>query len=186
MLTPIERLLFVLLVAICLTAAYTTFKLMADIVMQGQGQLRLDNLFQRLVVGAVALLNQGRIIRHRRLTSIFHYMVAFGFIFYGLVNVVDVLEAFIPDFTIPGVIGDVYRLTADIFGFLVLVGVAYMLIRRFIAGDRALKIRDNVKVDPNARIGIPRDSLVVGGFILLHIGFRLLGQSFHLAEVGSG
>ena len=185
MLTPIERLLFVLLVAICLTAATTTFKLMADIIMKGQGQLRLDNLFQRLVEGVVTLLNQGKIIRHRRITSIFHYMVAFGFIFYGLVNLVDVLEAFIADFTIPGVIGDVYRLTADIFGFLVLVGVAYMLIRRFIAGDRALKIRDNVKLDPDARIGIPRDSLVVGGFILLHIGFRLLGQSFHLAEVGT-
>lgn len=185
MLTPIERLLFVLLVAICLTAAYTTFKLMADIVMQGQGQLRLDNLGRRLVVGAVALLNQGRMIRHRRLTSLFHYLVAFGFIFYGLVNLVDVLEAMIPSFFIPGVVGDVYRLVADIFGFLVLVGVAYMLIRRFIVGDRALKIRDNVKVDPNARIGIPRDSLVVGGFILLHIGFRLLGQAFHLAEVGA-
>lgn len=185
MLTPIERILFILLVAICLTAAYTTFKLMADIIMKGQGELRLDNLFRRLVEGAVALLNQGRIIRHRRITSLFHYMVAFGFIFYGLVNVVDVLEAFIADFTIPGLVGNVYRLTADIFGFLVLVGVAYLLIRRFIVGDRALKIRDNVKVNPDARIGIPRDSLVVGGFILIHIGFRLLGQSFHLAEVGT-
>ena len=144
MLSPIERLLFVLLVAICLTAAYTTFKLMADIVMQGQGQLRLDNLFRRMVVGAVALLNQGRIIRHRRLTSLFHYLVAFGFIFYGLVNVIDVLEAFIPDLTIPGVIGDVYRLTADIFGFLVLVGVAYMLIRRFLVEIGRASCRERV------------------------------------------
>ncbi|MCL4870058.1 MAG: (Fe-S)-binding protein [Anaerolineae bacterium] len=184
MLTPIERLLFILLVAICLTAAYTTFKLMADIILQGQGKLRLDNLFQRLVVGTMALFSQGRIIRHRRLTSFFHYLVAFGFIFYGLVNMVDVLEAFMADFAIPGLVGDVYRLLADLFGFLVLLGVAFLLIRRFPAGDRALKIRDNVKVDPNARIGIPRDSLVVGSFILIHIGFRLLGQSFHLAHSG--
>ena len=63
--TPIERLLFILLVAICLTAAYTTFKLMADIVMQGQGQLRLDNLFQRLVVGAVRQIATSRIKRSR-------------------------------------------------------------------------------------------------------------------------
>jgi hypothetical protein len=54
--------------------------------MRGQGHLRLNNLFQRMVRGLVALITQGRILRNRKLTSLLHYGVAWGFIFYGLVN----------------------------------------------------------------------------------------------------
>ena len=98
MLTTTEKLLFGLLVAISLMATYNTFGLMARIILRGQGRLYFDNFFGRAWAGFVALLSQGRMIRHRKLSSIFHYGVAWGFIFYFLVNAVDVLEGLVPGF----------------------------------------------------------------------------------------
>ena len=188
MLTTTEKVLFVLLVAISAMATYTTFKMMATIIGRGQGKLRLEDLPRQIMTGIVALFSQGRIIRHRKTASIFHYGVAYGFIFYGLVNVLDVMEALIPGFHfLPGnIIGNVYRLLADVFSVLVLVGVIYFLLRRFAAKDPALTTRENVMLLPRVREGgISRDSLVVGLFILLHVGFRLLGASFLVAQHGS-
>ncbi len=184
MLTLIEKIIFALAVIGSLYLTYVTFSKMAKVIQRGHGQLRLDNLPQRVMTGLIALASQGRIIRHRSVTSLFHYGVAWGFIFYGLVNILDVLEGYIPGLHIPGPIGGVYRLLADLFSVAVLVGVAYFLIRRFIAGDKALTIRENVKLLPKARQGIPNDSLIVGGFILAHVGFRFLGASFLTAAAG--
>src|SRR5690606_41749949 len=84
MLTPTEKFLFILLVAISLSATAVTFNEMRLVIARGQGSLRLDNLFQRMIRGLVALVTQGGIIRNRKLTSLIHYGVAWGFIFYGL------------------------------------------------------------------------------------------------------
>lgn len=187
MLSTFERIMFVLLVAISLTAVYNTFRQMWLVINRGQGTLYLDNLPRRVMAGIAALLTQGRIIRHRKLTSLFHYGVAFGFIFYGLVNVIDVLEGWIPGFHFMegNIIGDLYRLAADLFAVAVLVGVIYFLLRRFAAQDPALKARDNVKLmDSVRRGGIEVDSLIVGFFILFHVGSRLLSAAFLVALEG--
>ncbi|MBE2197185.1 MAG: (Fe-S)-binding protein [Anaerolinea sp.] len=187
MLTPTEKLLFGLLVAISLTATYNTFGQMARIVLRGQGKLNFDNLFKRIMDGLGALISQGRIIRHRKLSSFFHYGVAWGFIFYFLVNAVDVMEGLIPGFHFlpDNLVGNLFRLSADVFSFTVLIGVFYFLIRRFAAKDPVLSIRDNVLLHPNVRQGgVWKDSLVVGLFILLHVGFRLLGASALIAQHG--
>jgi hypothetical protein len=105
-----------MLVIIVLTATANTFSQMARIINRGQGKLRLNDLPRRIVTGIVALFSQGRIIRHRRITSLFHYGVALGFIFYLLVDLIDILEGLIPDFafledTLPG---NVFVLLADL------------------------------------------------------------------------
>ncbi len=187
MLSPFEKTLFVLLVIICLTAVANTFAMMARVINRGQRALYLDELPRRVMAGIMALITQGRIIRHRKLTSLFHYGVAFGFIFYGLVNVIDVLEGLIPGFQFfpDNIIGHLFRLAADLFAAAVIIGVAYFLLRRFAAQDPALKTRDNVKLMDRVREGgIAVDSLIVGLFILTHVGSRLLGASFHLAQHG--
>ena len=181
MLTLVEKILFAIAVLASLYMTYVTFGKMVKIVMRGQGQLNFDELPKRMMTGLSALISQGRIIRHRKVSSLFHYFVAWGFLFYFLVNAIDVLEGYIPGFHIPGVIGDLYRLLADLFSVAVLVGVAYFIIRRFLANDKALTFRDNIKLHPNVPKGIPKDSLIVGGFILGHVGFRFLGASFLVA-----
>jgi Fe-S oxidoreductase len=160
---------------------------MYKIIMRGQGKLKLDELPRRIVTGLVALFSQGRIIRHRKLSSIFHYGVAWGFIFYFLVNGIDIAEGLITGFEfLPNhIIGDIYRFAADIFGALVLIGILYFILRRFAWGDKALTARENVMLYPQAREGgISKDSFVVGLFILFHVGFRMMAAAFLIAQHG--
>lgn len=187
MLTSVEKLLFLLVVAISLTATYNTFNQMALIIGRGKGRLNFTDLGRRTIIAIQALVNQGRLIRHRRITSIFHYGVAWGFIFYGLVNVIDALEGLVTGFHFfeNNVIGQLYRLTADLFSVAVLVGVAFFLIRRFVAQSKVLTIRDNVTLMPKAKDGVRQDSLVVGMFIIFHVGFRFLGASFLILQHGA-
>ncbi len=188
MLSPTEKVLFILLVAISLTATYNTFGQMFKIILRGQGKLNFDHFLRRAGEGLLALASQGGIIRHRKISSAFHYGVAWGFIFYGLVNILDVLEGLITGFHFleGNIIGNIYRLAADIFSILVIIGVIYFLLRRFAAQDPVLSIRENVKLNPKARDGgVWQDSLVVGLFILFHVGFRFLGASIDIAQNGS-
>lgn len=186
MLTLIEKILFTLAVMASFYFTYSTFNRMYHIVLRGQGRLNFDDLPQRLMTGLMALISQGRIIRHRPLTSVMHYLIAWGFIFYGLVNVVDVLEGYIPGFRFLGdtSIGGLYRLLTDLFTAGVLVGMTYFLFRRFIAKAPALTYHDNIKLHPKVLAGIPKDSLIVGSFIWGHVGFRFLGASFLAAHEG--
>ena len=90
MLSPIEKVLFAFLVLVCGVATINTFGQMVKIIMRGQGKLRLDELPRRAITGLVALFSQGRIIRHRKISSLFHYCFACVFIFYFLVNAIYV------------------------------------------------------------------------------------------------
>ena len=187
MLSTFERIMFFLVVAICLTAVYNTFRQMGQVIQRGQGTLALNDLPRRAMTGLAALITQGRILRHRKITSLFHYGVAFGFIFYGLVNIIDVAEGLLPGFSFfhGNIIGQLFRLAADLFAAAVLIGVVYFLLRRFAAQDPALKIRDNVKLMERVRQGgIAVDSLIVGLFILFHVGSRLLSASFRVGLEG--
>ncbi|MGB3714340.1 MAG: (Fe-S)-binding protein [Candidatus Promineifilaceae bacterium] len=187
MLTNIEKILFLLLVFVSGYAAFLTFRMMFRSIGRGQGEIARDNPWQRIKALVVGTISQGGIIHRRRVASLFHYGVAWGFIFYMLVNLIDIIEGLISGFAFPGdnAFGDIYRLLADLFSVAVLVGVTYFLLRRFATRDAVLSVHDNVKLDPKAISGIPRDSLIVGVFILLHVGFRFLGQTFLLAIEGA-
>jgi Fe-S oxidoreductase len=187
MLTTVEKILFLLLLIVSGAAAFLTFRIMLRSIGRGEGEIARNNPGQRVWAFIAGTVTQGGIIHQRPLASLFHYGVAWGFIFYVLVNLVDVLEGLISGFVFleENVIGDIYRLFGDLFSIAVIVGVIYFLIRRFATRDDALSIRDNVKVNPKAVTGIPRDSLIVGLFILFHVGFRFLGQSFLLAAEGA-
>jgi Fe-S oxidoreductase len=120
----------------------------------------------------------------RRPTSVFHIAVAWGFIFYLLVNLGDILYGlFGLTFLGKGPIGDAYRLAADLASAAVIAGMVYFLLRRFVFDRTTLAYRENVMLLNSVRSGGPnRDSIIVGGFILLHVGFRLAGESFHVAQ----
>lgn len=191
MLTNIEKVLFILLAIICVAMAYNTFNKMFAVINRGQGELKWDELPTRLWKGVFALVSQGRIIRHRTITSIFHTFIAYAFIFYLAINGVDVAKAWSEPFADfyrngLGAFGGIVRLLADVLSVLGWIGMAYFLVRRFILGDKALEIRENVMLHPKARAGgVYNDSLFVGVFILFHLGFRFLGESFEIALHGA-
>src|SRR3970282_2321369 len=97
--------------------------------------------------------------------SVFHALVGWGFTFYLLVNVIDVTEAFLPGYVFleGATLGDLFRMGADVFSVSVLVGMAYLIVRRFVVRPSSLGVRDSTLLHPKARSGIRRDSVIVAG-----------------------
>lgn len=186
MLTVIEKLLFIVLVAAALVFAGRGFLYMFKVVMRGEGTLNLTRLPARALEALSIYFSQRTTLRARPLVSLLHLGVVWGFTFYFLVNVGDVLEGYFPVFRFlgtSGLIAGSYRLVADLLSVAVLVGVAYFLIRRFVLKDKALTFRENITLHPMVKAGwIRRDSLIVGVFILAHVGSRFLGQSVQIAQ----
>lgn len=186
MLTPVEKLLFPVLVALSLGATYQSVRLMLAVIQRGAAEGEMSGWAGRAVEALVATLSQRPVLRSRPATSWLHAFVAWGFIYYFLVNFADVLTGYLPDihFLGTGLLGGLYRLGADLLSVAVLVGIVYFIIRRFIFNPTGLQIREDIPLHPKARKGIRRDSAIVAGFILLHVGSRFVGQSLVLAREG--
>ncbi|MFQ3565914.1 MAG: heterodisulfide reductase-related iron-sulfur binding cluster [Aggregatilineales bacterium] len=189
MLTSVEKMIFLLLAAFSIGATYVGFREMWLVINRGQGKLHLENLPARLWTALTVYLAQHTTLKTRRLTSLLHLGIVWGFTFYFLINAVDVLEGFIADFRFlegAGLFSDAYRLGGDLFSVAVLVGVSYFVLRRFFLPNKAeLNYHENILLHPKVRAGgITRDSLIVAIFILLHVGARFLGQSVQVAEAG--
>ena len=150
---------------------------------------RLDHLPVRLGAGIARVLSQRTVFRARPWVSLFHSFIFYGFMLYLFVNLIDLLNGYLPHAWTEGIrlglVGDLYRLLADVLTVLILVGMVYMLVRRFWARDPRLEMGEPTLLHDKVRLGgIQRDSLIVGVFILLHVGFRLFGESFLLASEG--
>ena len=191
MLTDVEKMLFAALAVFALGASYAGFADMWRIIQRGQGRLHLDGLAGRAWRAAIAYLGQRKTLRTRRVTSLLHWGVVLGFSYYFLVNAVDLLLGYLPQFPLTlssfGGAYDGFRLLGDLFSVLVLIGVGYFILRRLVLPDgRALGFHDNVLLHPRAKAGgVTRDSLIVALFILLHVGARLLGESLAVAQHGA-
>ena len=188
MLSLTEKILFIFLAIVCVVATINTFGNMGKIIWRGQNDLNFKDLPQRIIKGLAALFTQGRIVRHRRVTSLIHLGIAYGFLFFQQITLYDLLEGFVPGFVEAihdNIFAQLFRFTADIFATVVFLGMLYFLLRRFAFADQALTTNENVMLHPDARAGgIRKDSLVVGMFLLLHMSSRLLSQSFLIAEHG--
>jgi Fe-S oxidoreductase len=186
MLTSVERVLFLLAALLSLTLTALAARRIVRTIGRAQGRPSLDGLGRRIVEAAVKFVTFSPTLQVRRWTSVFHALVGWGFTFYLLVNVVDVAEAFFPGFVfLEGLtLGDLFRLAADVLSVGVLVGMAYLIVRRFLVRPKSLSVRDSTLLHPKARFGIRRDSAIVAGFIVLHVGARFVGRSFLLALEG--
>ena len=190
MLTPVEQMIFLLLALFAIGSAYSGFQEMARIINRGEGRLHLENLPGRAWRALMIYLTQRTTLRARRISSLFHLAVVWGFTFYFIVNFGDLLQGFIPGYVFlaeTGPLYDAYRLLADVLSVAVLVGVAYFLLRRFVLPNRReLDFRDNVLLHPDVTAGgLRRDSLIVAVFILIHVGARFLGEATLIAEGGA-
>jgi len=184
MLSIYEKIFFILLVAVSVYLTYKSFSRMIQVINSGQGSLKFENLPKRISKALTVLILQNTVLKKRLLLSIIHAFIAWAFVLYFLVNVGDVLYAYIPDFHFlgQGTIGNIYRLFVDVFSGLAVIGVFIFLVRRFVFSSNALKIRDNVLLLDSAKTGVKKDSLIVGLFIMGHVGFRFLSESFMCAQ----
>ncbi|MEX1247889.1 MAG: (Fe-S)-binding protein [Anaerolineales bacterium] len=156
------------------------------IIGRGHGKPDWKLIPKRLIDVAVKTVALTPTWRKRLFTSVLHAMVVWAFMFYLFVNIGDSLEGLLPNFIFlgEGLLGNGYRLLADLLSVSALVGMSALLLRRFVLHAPELRIRETTLVHPKARPGIRRDSLIVGLFILFHVGGRFLGQTFKLALNG--
>ena len=184
MLTLIEKIIFLLLTIGCLGYSFVTFSKMFNVIGLGSNPLNWGKIAKNWKAGFFAFFSQKTLFKTRPVVGLVHAFVAWGFTLYLAVNVVDVLYGFIPDFQFfPNhILGDLYRLFVDSFSLIVIFGVAYFLVRRFIQKDNRLKIEKPVMLSELALSGMRFDSLLVGSFIIFHVGSRFLSASFEIAN----
>ena len=182
MLSSVEKILFAIASVSSFIAAWFAVRRLVKQISEGQGKPDWKLIPKRLGKVLIKIGTFQPVFRFRFVTSIFHALVGWGFGFYLLVNVVDVLRGYIPGFMIPGMAGNIYRLIADLLSLGVLIGMLYFLVRRFVFKPDTLTTRDTTLLAPNARFGMLRDSVIVGSFILLHVGSRFLGETFIIAS----
>jgi len=182
-LTTSERIAFVLIaLASLLLTAHGVSRIVRAIA-RGQGRPNWGIFFRRVIPVSLDILLQRPIFRTRPFVSLLHAGVFFAFVFYGLVNIFDLAEGFIGFSTLHrGGIAALYNLIADLLSVAALAGMLGLLIRRF--GLRPFRFNERVLLLPSVRFGISRDSAIVGGFILLHVGSRWIGQAVRVAESG--
>ena len=186
MLTPFEKLAFLLLLATSLTLAGLGAHRIIRVIARGRGRPDWRRALRRAPSVLAKAITLSPVFRSRPFTSLVHGLVAWGFIYFLLVNLADVLYGFLPGFNFlgEGVPGNLFRLGADGLTVGILVGMLALLARRFVLRPAALHTRETTLLHPQARRGIRRDSAIVGAFILVHVGARFVGESLRVAAHG--
>lgn len=184
MLTLIEKISFLLLAVFSLSYAGIGFYRVYKAIVRGRPDSRFDHLLQRFSRALWIVFSQQSVFKKRPVISVLHALVFYGFVYYFLVNVVDVLEGFFSFHARAG-FWNPFNLLADLLTAGVLVGIIGLVIRRLIVRPADFIFAPNVPVQEQVRAGIFRDSAIVAGFIIFHVGSRLLYKATQLAQEGS-
>ena len=184
MLSTIEKIFFILLAAGCLSYGGRSFYAVYRAVARGKPDARFDHLAERIGNALWIVLTLQSVFKRRPVVSLLHALVFYGFVFYFLVNLVDLLEGFF-SFEARGGEWNLFNLAADLLTSAVLIGVVGLVLRRWFVKPRDFAFPANVPVQPEVRSGIFRDSSVVAGFIIFHVGSRLLFKATQLAPQGA-
>jgi Fe-S oxidoreductase len=184
MLTLVEKILFLLLALGSLYYGAKQFHAVYRAIMRGKPDARFNNLAERLQRAFWIVLTQQSVFKARPVVSFLHALIFYGFVFYFLVNLVDVLEGLF-GLHARGGAWNAFNLIADLLTASVLVGIVGMVARRLIVKPRDFEFPDNVPVLPEVRPGIFRDSSIVAAFIIFHVGCRLLFKATQVALAGA-
>ena len=183
MLTTIEKILFVLLVLGSFYYGGTKFYAVYRAIARGKPDERFDRLPERIRRALWIVLTQQSVFKKRPIVSLLHAFIFYGFVFYFLVNLVDALEGF---FAIDarGGAWNVFNFIGDLLTASVLIGMVGLILRRRFFNPKDFEFPANVPVQPEVRAGILRDSALVAGFILFHVGSRLCFKATQTALAG--
>ncbi len=195
MLTTVEKVIFVSLALVSAGFTLHGIKTIVDSVRKGRPAPELKNIPASLIRAGIMVLFQRTIFRARKVLSTIHLGLFFGLITYAFVNLVDILEGFIPGFELVyggkhlafpflnSSVINAFNLIADLMSGALLISITVFLVRRFIVKDKRLTYRENVLLNSKVKAGGQKnDSLIVGVFVILHVTARLLGQAFRLAD----
>jgi Fe-S oxidoreductase len=185
MLTPIEKIIFVIAFFASGYTAFLVARRIASIIRRGPGSLSMEHIVRRLVNAAVVFLTQKTVLKRRLLTSIAHLSIVWAFTYFLLANLADVLQGLIPNYVFLGTgpVGNAFRTGADLLGTACLIGVLALMLRRWLIDPKVFSFQSNTLIHPKAATEIRRDSFIVSMFILVHVASHILGDSLLAAQV---
>ena len=179
MLTPVEKILFFVLAVGSLYLAWRSFRQAARIIQRGDGKLHMEDLPRRIWRALEVAVTQRTVFRARPGSSLMHGFIVWGFLFYFLANAGDLLEGYFDiDFLGTGdywgcvPAGGGYSQRVDHHRDDLFPGAA-------LRGERpgADLSRECQAASPQCYQAVRRDSLIVGAFILVHVGGALPGRN---------
>ena len=138
MLTLVEKLLFIAAAALSVGLTLRSAERIRRVIRRGPGSFSLRGVVRRLVPTLVNTVFQRITFKTRFGPSLAHILVVWGFTYYLLVNIGDVLQAMFPGFVFlgRGLLGGFYRLGADLLSVAILIGVGSLVLRRWLFGRR--------------------------------------------------
>ena len=96
MLTVFEKLLFAVLVLAVIWNGYQAFDKVYHVIRRGQGDFDDENIVRRTLAAGLSWVTLKPTWKTRPIASLFHAMVAWGFMFYFLINFGDVVQGYFP------------------------------------------------------------------------------------------
>ena len=186
MFTFIEKILFVLATIASVYFTYRGARRIVNHISNGRGKINWTIIPKR--IGKV-ILKAGffqNVFRFRLVPSIFHLLIGWSFLSLMVIDLTDPIYAFSGVRVLDhlGLFGNLYKSLADLANVAVLVGILFMVTRRFIVRPANLSTRETTLLHPKARFGIKRDSFFVASFIIVCNTARLFNTSFYLAGTG--
>ena len=98
MLSNLERVLFIVLVIFSSGLSFITYSRMFKAIGRGTQPINWIEVVKNWPKGLSVFLSQRTLFKSRTLVAVIHAGVAWGFSFYLVVNIIDVLYGMIPDF----------------------------------------------------------------------------------------
>jgi Fe-S oxidoreductase len=142
MLSTLEKILFSFVILATMGAFIYPVYLRLQILKRMKPEARAGDLWRRLVDTAAKVLFQRCTLKDERIfTGIMHVFIFYGALTFDTMTVNHTLEGYFDKFYLfgNGGFGLLFSLAVDVFAGLVLVGVAFFIVRRFIIRPKAYR-----------------------------------------------
>ena len=186
MLTLFEKIIFAIFMIASVYLTYRGAKRIAQQISSGQGKVDWSLASKRTGELVRKYLFFTPVFRFRPLPSLLHAFIGWGFFVYVFVNLNELILAYTGVNVLhhSGIPGDLFRSLAEFISFALMIGMIGLSIRRYILKPATLTTRDTTLLDPKARTGITRDSMIVTATFFTHTLARVFAESFYLAREG--
>jgi Fe-S oxidoreductase/nitrate reductase gamma subunit len=140
MLSVAEKIIFVLVILATAVLFLAPLYYRYRIVRSGKPENRFDHIWRRIGHALSKILLQRCTLKNERLfTGFMHVFIFYGALTFDTMTVNHTLEGFFPNFYLfgGGAFGLFFSLIVDAFAILVLVGILFFIIRRFVVKPKA-------------------------------------------------
>ncbi len=142
MLPAWEKIIFIIILLATFVAFFWPLYRRFTIIRRGQPELRLDDMGRRVKETLAQVLLQKCTLKNERLfTGLMHVFIFYGALTFDTMTLNHTLEGFISEFYLFGdtAFGLFFSLLVDVFAVLVLIGVVFFIVRRFVLRPKAYR-----------------------------------------------